>query len=136
MAKATQTETTAPAARTTTTAPTNGAQTAQGEGADQEGQKRSRGALPTMPICALYKRADGKVVAEIISPLGEGPRFRYSAVGKGQGSAKGNLEDTGFVLSGVHNNPPQWVADRKVIPEGVEIIGFCNVSGFPLPPQD
>jgi hypothetical protein len=99
--------------------------------AETEEKKRGRGAIPTMPICAVYQRQDGKCVAAVVSPKGE----RYEAVGRGQGSAMGELTDMGFTLSGLHSNAPIWVEENKAVPEGCKVFGFATISGFPLPKQ-
>lgn len=99
----------------------------------EETVKKHRGAIPSMPICAVYRREDGKTVAAIVAPNGK----RFEAVGRGQGSAMGELVDMGFVLSGLTDNVNDWVLDpaRKVVPVGAEVIGYATISGFPLPVQ-
>jgi hypothetical protein len=124
----------APVEKTAETPATSGAaETAPAtEAVGEAAQKRGKGAIPTMPICAVYTRPDGKTVAAVVSPAGK----RYEVVGRGKGSAVGELVDIGFTLSSLHLDPPVWVTNNKVVPEGMTVVGYANISGFPLPPQD
>lgn len=124
------TATTAPAETAKTEPATTEMLAVEGEAGEQ---KRRKGAIPTMPMCVVYTRQDGRCVAAVVSPKGG----RYEAVGRGQGSAMGELVDLGFVLSSLHNNPPEWMTDKGIVPDSVkEILGYATISGFPLPKQD
>jgi len=88
-------------------------------------EPKKRGVVPTMPAAILYKHG-GKVHAAIHHPV---DGTSYIETGKGVGSAKGALEDSGFRLSGESLDGPEWLAEK--LPEGGELIGFCTIKGFP-----
>jgi hypothetical protein len=90
-------------------------------------EPKKRGVVPTMPAAILYKH-QGRVHAAIHHPI---DGTSYVETGKGVGSAKGALEDSGFRLSGESLDGPEWLAEK--LPEGAELIGFCTIKGFPLP---
>lgn len=106
--------------------------TASTSAPEETSAPKRRGAVPTMPLLAIYWRDDGKCVAAILSPRGES----YLSVGRGKGTATGQLVDLGFSFGPLHNDPPAWVGDQKRIPESARVEGFANITGFPLPPQD
>jgi len=93
-----------------------------------DGTSKRRGVVPTMPMGMLYTRADGRVVAGIYHPA---DGTSYVETGKGVGSAKGALEDSGFVLSGLTLDGPEWLSD--LLPPDCVLLGYCSVKGFPLP---
>lgn len=90
---------------------------------------KQRGVIPTMPECVIYRK-DGRVIAAVYNPV-DGSVYQES--GKGEGSAKGALEDSGFRLSLMYDKGPEWLYAK--LPAGIEIIGFASIKGFPLPKQ-
>lgn len=110
-------------------APADAKPVTAGEG---EEKGKTRGVIPTMPICVVYGRQDGKTVAAIVNPKGE----RFEVVGRGQGSAMGELTDLGFHLSTLKATAPEWATSAKIVPEGATVVGYATISGFPLPNQD
>jgi hypothetical protein len=132
------TETTAPKAAEPTpikppaTAPTapKAAETAPADTDTEETKEKARrGIVPTMPMAVLYRRA-GRVHAVIHHPI---DGTSYEETGKGEGSAKGSLEDTGFRLSSITSDGPAWLVER--VPADVQLIGYASIKSFPLPPQ-
>lgn len=126
--------TTQTAKNQTATKPANGAKPETAPAAAQspetataEAEKRTRGATPTMPVGALWREAGGKVVAAVIHPNGT----EYRETGKGIGSAKGAIEDSGFLFGDLHMDGPEWISAR--IPAGVELLGYAKIKSFPLP---
>ncbi len=114
--------------------PSQAAQAAQAAqaGQDSEGEQETRGrrgVIPTMPGCIIYRQG-GKVFAAVHHPV-DGTSYIES--GKGEGSAKGALEDSGFRLSAVYAEGKEWIAEK--LPEGAELIGYADIKGFPLPKQ-
>lgn len=93
-------------------------------------EKKVRGIIPTMPACILY-RLGGKVTAAIHHPV---DGTSYSETGKGEGSAKGALEDAGYRLGMVVADGHEWI--RAKLPAGAELIGYASIKGFPLLPQE
>jgi hypothetical protein len=92
---------------------------------------KARGAIPTMPICVLWRDlATKKVTAAIVHPAGGD----YRVTARGIGGATGSLHDEGYPIGAVRVDGPKWVESR--IPEGVEVLGFANIQGFPLPPPE
>lgn len=92
-----------------------------------ETESKRRGVIPTMPMAIVYRHA-GKVHAVIHHPL---DGSTYAESGKGEGSAKGALEDSGFRLSSLSLDGPEWLAAK--LPEGAELIGYATLKSFPLP---
>lgn len=107
-------ETAAP--ETTTTAP------------DAEGTSKRRGVVPTMPMGMVYSLPGGRVAAGVFHPA---DGTSYVEQGKGIGSAKGALEDSGFVLGALTLEGPEWLAD--LLPADCALLGYCSIKGFPLP---
>ena len=106
------------------------AKASESDSEGSEGQeKRRRGVIPTMPEAIIY-RLNGKVFASIYNPVDGSV---YTESGKGEGSAKGALEDSGFRLSAVFSDGSTWLAEK--LPAGAELIGYCTIKGFPLPKQ-
>lgn len=127
----TSTQTTkSPAAQTPAkngTAPVAAKDATPAQDAESAPEAKKRGVVPTMPAAILYKHG-GRVHAAIHHPI-DGTSYIES--GKGVGSAKGALEDSGFRLSGESLDGPEWLTEK--LPEGAELIGFCTIKGFPLP---
>lgn len=123
----TQTEKVKPTPAKNGTTPAK-ADTAQASNeATETPEAKKRGVVPTMPAAILYKHG-GRVHAAIHHPV---DGTAYIETGKGVGSAKGALEDSGFRLSGESLDGPEWLTEK--LPEGAELIGFCTIKGFPLP---
>jgi hypothetical protein len=91
-------------------------------------EKRSQGTIPTMPACMVYKAPDGRVVVSIHHPV---DKTSISESAKGIGSAKGAMEDEGFILGTLSASGPEWLS--ALVPAGAELLGFCSIKGFPLP---
>lgn len=105
-------------------------QTGAVKSADSEDDTESRkGKQPTMPMAIVY-RQNGMVHARVFNPI---DGSSYGETGKGEGSAKGALEDMGFRLSPLFLDGPAWLLD--CVPTGAAVIGFAKISGFPLPKQ-
>lgn len=98
-------------------------------GAGTDAEKRSRGVIPTMPAAIVYKL--GERVHAVIHHPADGSSYAES--GKGEGSAKGALEDAGYRLSPLYTDGHEWLAAK--LPEGASLIGYANIKGFPLLPQ-
>ena len=97
--------------------------------ASEDESTERKGKQPTMPMAIIY-RQNGRVTAAVFNPL---DGTVYAETGKGEGSAKGALEDSGFRLSPLFLDGPQWLTER--LPAGAELIGYAKISGFPLPKQ-
>lgn len=111
-------------------AETDAAKAAEATKPTEATEEKRRGAVPTMPAAILY-RLNGRVFAAVHSPV-DGKSYIQS--GKGEGSAKGALEDTGFRLSSLTLDGAEWLAAK--LPAGAELIGYAAIKGFPLPEQD
>lgn len=100
----------------------------------KEDEKATRGVIPHMPICVVWKDPtlpeNKRVVAALIHPREDRV---YKVVGRGVGGTTGTLEDEGYPIGPIRVDGPKWV--EKKIPTGVEVLGYANVQGFPLPPQ-
>jgi hypothetical protein len=116
-----------PEQATTSAEPTTGGDTT-GDGEDSK-EKARRGIAPTMPMAILYRLA-GKVTAVIHHPI---DGTSYSETGKGEGSAKGALEDTGFRLASITLDGPAWLVAK--VPADAKLIGYAAIRSFPLPVQ-
>jgi len=90
---------------------------------------RARGIMPTMPM-AVYYKLDNKVIAAIHHPS---DKTVLTETGRGIGSAKGGLEDMGFIFSPTSSTGPEWLT--ALVPARAEIIGYASIKGFPLPAQ-
>lgn len=97
--------------------------------ASEDEEKRFRGVLPTMPWAIVFRQGD-KVHAVIHHPI---DGTSYAETGRGEGSAKGALEDVGYKLSPLQGSAPEWIAAK--LPEGAALIGYATIKGFPLLPQ-
>lgn len=103
---------------------------AKAESAPETGEtesKRRHGVIPTMPMAIVY-RLDNRVHAVIHHPL---DGSTYGESGKGEGSAKGALEDSGFRLSSLSMDGPEWLVAK--LPSGAELLGYASLKSFPLP---
>lgn len=103
-----------------------------GEEKDEKGERVYAGAVPKMPICAIWREPEvngrpGAVVASLIHPRGGELTVR----GKGMNGTLGTLADEGYPIGNVRAEGPDWVTAR--LPAGVTVLGFANVQGFPLP---
>lgn len=108
----------------------NAAQTGQAGDKPLSGPGSAKGgAVPTMPMAAVWKTSDGRHTAAVIHPAGG----QYAEHARGQGGAKGALEDAGFTLAALSLDAPAWLKAR--IPADAEVIGFAQVKSFPLPKQ-
>lgn len=91
-------------------------------------EKRGRpGAIPTMPHGVVFEH-EGKVHAGIYHPA---DKSSYVESGRGPGTAKGALEDAGFILGALTEQGPEWLSD--FVPAGAKVHGYAAVKGFPLP---
>ena len=97
----------------------------------EEGEERTRGVIPHMPLCVIWRDpaapAAKAVTAALIHPRGG----EYMVSGRGTGGTRGQLEDEGYPIGPVRVEGPKWVEKR--IPAGVEVLGYAPVLGFPLP---
>lgn len=128
------TQQTSTASKPATSKPANGAPAAATEAKEQtqaaEESRRSKGGvIPTMPSAVVYF-LNGIYHAAVFHP---GDKSKYVETGKGIGSAKGALEDSGFVLSLLQADGPEWMSE--FIPEGAVVQGYAAIKGFPLPKQ-
>jgi len=82
-----------------------------------------------MPMVVYYK-LDNRVHAAIHHPA---DKTSLIESGRGIGSAKGGLEDMGFLFSAMSNKGPEWLT--ALVPMKAEIIGYASIKGFPLPKQ-
>jgi hypothetical protein len=100
-------------------------------GKPEEGEERTRGVIPHMPLCVIWRDptapAAKAVTAALIHPRGG----EYMVSGRGTGGTRGQLEDEGYPIGPVRVEGPKWVEKR--IPAGVEVLGYAPVLGFPLP---
>ena len=119
------------------TAPSTGVLPAGATAAEtgaEEKEEKARGVVPHMPICVIWKDpaapAAKAFTAALIHPRDE---RMYKVNGRGMGGTRGQLEDEGYPIGPVRVEGPKWVEKR--IPEGVEVMGYANILGFPLPPQ-
>lgn len=103
--------------------------TADGETPAARPAWRARGIMPTMPMVVYYKQ-DGKVHAAVHHPVDKSSLIES---GRGIGSAKGGLEDMGFLFSPTSATGPEWLT--ALVPVQAEIIGYASIKGFPLPKQ-
>lgn len=110
-------------------AQTETAPVAADSAADTDDKKVRRGVVPTMPSCVIYELG-GRFYAAIHHPV---DGTSYTESGKGIGSAKGALEDSGFHLSAMTADGPEWLSDR--VPAGATVHGYASIKGFPLPKQ-
>lgn len=92
--------------------------------------KGGKGAVPTMPGAIVYKQG-GKVFAVVHHPV-DGTTYMQS--GKGEGSATGALVDSGYRLSPLSLDAPEWLIAK--LPQDATLIGYATLRGFPLIPQD
>lgn len=92
-------------------------------------EKARRGIVPTMPMAILYRLA-GRVHAVVHNPI---DGTSYTETGKGEGSAKGAMEDSGFRFSSMSLDAPAWLTEK--LPEGANLIGYAGIKSFPLPKQ-
>lgn len=96
----------------------------------EEEEKASRGVIPQMPTCVVWQEDNGTgaVVANLIHPRTE---KIFAVRGKGIHGTTGTLGDEGYPLGSLRVEGPKWVL--KFIPEGVKVLGYAPVLGFPLP---
>jgi len=90
---------------------------------------RVPGTIPTAPHAVLYQ-LEGRYFVAIHHPV-NGSSFIVSA--KGQGGAKGEAEDSGFLLNALKSRGPDWL--RAKAPAGATVIGYAAIKSFPLPKQ-
>jgi hypothetical protein len=99
--------------------------------AEKEAAEQKRGQTAQMPHCAIWRDPSTKrVTAALIHPRGG----EYLVTGRGLGGTTGELLDLGYPIGAVRVDGPIWVMKR--VPAGVEILGFANIQGFPLPTPD
>jgi len=126
-----QTAQTAP--KPATTKPANGSPVAAPESKEaaqaSEETRKKAGIIPTMPAAVIYQY-QGAYHAVVHHP---GDKSTFAETGKGIGAAKGALEDSGFVLSSLQADGPEWI--RELVPEGAVVQGYATIKGFPLPKQ-
>lgn len=119
------------------TTPVTGVVAVEGKEDDKEEQEaKARGVVPHMPICVIWKDPtqppNKQFVAALLHPRDERV---YKVQGRGLGGTRGTLEDEGYPTGPVRVDGPKWVEKR--IPEGVQVLGYATLLGFPLPlPQD
>ena len=105
----------------------------ESEDKDGKGERQYQGAVPKMPICVIWREANGPdgrhgaVVASLIHPRGG----ELTVKGKGMNGTLGTLADEGYPIGPVRAEGPDWAQNR--IPAGVTVLGYANVQGFPLP---
>jgi hypothetical protein len=81
-----------------------------------------------MPLCVIWRdKATKRVTAALLHPRGG----EYKVEGKGIGGTTGVLTDEGYPTGAIRVDGPKWAEKR--IPPNVEVLGYANVLGFPLP---
>ena len=126
-----QTESAPAAASSAATATTDAPATSAPAGTAEQTEKKERtGKPPQMPAVAVY-HLGGRVYAGVFNPVNQ---TKYIESGKGEGSAVGALVDSGFKITELTNEGPQWL--QAMLPEGATNVQFAGIRSFPLPKQD